>query len=216
MKKKTVLIIVLAASLSIITTCTQKRDTDKVKSGDYGGQAGVKNDSGSPLPPEINRGTLKSISVHEAALNGLTADIEKMIAEGTDIDIKDEDGRTPLMYASFNGHSVIMQKLISKGAKVNQSDNYGRTALMFASSGPYPEAVRLLLKNQADPNLSDKEEHFTALMYAAAEGQTEIVKILLTFKADPRKKDIDGDDALTFARNNGHNDIVNINKTFLR
>jgi len=88
--------------------------------------------------------------------------------------------------------------------------------MMFASSGPYTESVRILLKNHADPDMTDKEEHFTALMYAAAEGQTEVAKILLTFKADPRLKDIDGDNALTFARNNGHNDIVTLLQPFIK
>ena len=216
MKHKLLLTAVMMVSLSVITACRQKKHTDKAVLPESAVQSDLSNVSGSPLPSEVTGGNLQSVSIHEAAMNGLTADIERMIAEGADIDLKDGDGRTPLMYASFNGHSGIMQKLISKDAMVNQSDNYGRTPLMFASSGPYPEAVRLLLKNQADPNLLDKEEHFTALMYAAAEGQTEIVKILLTFKADPGKKDVDGDDAMTFARNNGHNEIVNLLQPFMK
>jgi ankyrin repeat protein len=47
-------------------------------------------------------------------------------------------------------------------------------------------------------------------MYAAAEGQLDVVKILLANRADPAIKDIDGDDALTFARNNGHTAIAAI------
>jgi ankyrin repeat protein len=79
---------------------------------------------------------------------------------------------------------------------------------MMASSGPYPAAVKMLLDHQADPNITEKEEHYTALMYAAAEGQLENVRILLSNGADPASKDIDGDDALTFARNNRHTDVV--------
>ena len=159
---------------------------------------------------------VSKISIHEASLNGIAADLEIALNSGTDINAKDEDGRTALMYAAYNGHTAIIEKLIKKGATVNLTDNYGRTALMFASSGSYPESVRLLLKNQADPNIADKDEHFTALMYAAAEGQTEVAKILLTFKADPKLKDIDGDNALTFARNNGHNDIVSLLQPFMK
>ena len=69
-------------------------------------------------------------------------------------------------------------------------------------------AVKLLLEKYADPNITDDEEHFTALMYAASEGQLEVVKLLLSNKANPSLKDVDGDDALTFAKNNGHAEIA--------
>jgi len=114
------------------------------------------------------------------------------------------------MYAAFNGHAEIIKLLIDKEALINACDSSGRTALMMASSGPYPAAVKILLDHNADPNLTDTEEHFTALMYAAAEGQMDVVKILLAYRADPAMKDVDGDDAMTFARNNGHNDIVSL------
>ena len=118
------------------------------------------------------------------------------------------------MYASFNGHFEIMRKLIEKGALVNLCDSNGRTALMMASSGPYAEAVKLLLNHYADPNVTDKEEHFTALMYASSEGHLDVVKVLLTFNADPSLKDGDGDDAKTFAVNNGHKEVADLLNSF--
>lgn len=201
---KLIITIVVFIQVLIITGCKQKN-----KESNQGKEQRTENQ-------QVRSESVSKISIHEAALNGLAADVEKALNSGIDINSRDEDGRTALMYAAYNGHSAIMEKLIGKGASVNLTDNYGRTALMFAASGPYPESVRVLLKNQADPNLVDKEEHFTALMYAAAEGQTEVAKILLTFKADPKLKDIDGDNALTFARNNGHNEIVTLLQPFLK
>ncbi len=58
--------------------------------------------------------------------------------------------------------------------------------------------------------MADFEEHFTSLMYAAAEGHLENVKILLGNKADPSRNDIDGDNALAFARKNGHIEVVKL------
>jgi ankyrin repeat protein len=149
-----------------------------------------------------------NVSMHEAALNGQLEMVKDLLGKGLNVNLKDQDGRTPLMYASFNGHVEIIQLLIDKGAQVNVFDSYGRTPLMMASSGPYPEAVKFLLDHNADPNVADKEEHFTALMFAAAEGQLDVVKILLSNKANPFLKDIDGDDAMTFAANNGHKEVA--------
>ena len=86
---------------------------------------------------------------------------------------------------------------------------------MFASSGPFPETVTLLLQNKAEPNLADGEEHYTTLMYAAAEGHFEVVKALLDNGADPTLKDIDGDDAVTFALNNGHKEVADLIQSFI-
>jgi len=150
------------------------------------------------------------ISIHEAALKGQVTDVAAHLKRGVKTDTLDQEGRTPLIYAAFNGNTEIMSILIRNGADVNIADNYGRTALMMASSGPYPMAVKMLLDQKADPNMVDKEDHFTALMYAAAEGQVEVVKILLLYKADPYLKDKDGDDAITFAGNNGHTAVVTL------
>lgn len=155
-------------------------------------------------------------SIFEAALSGLRPEVIAMLDKGVDINAQDEDGRTVLMYASFNGHSELIRDLLLRGAKVNLQDVNGRTALMLAASGPFPDAVKLLLDHNSDPNIIDKEEHFTALMYAAAEGQLEVAKLLMKYHADPRMKDIDGDDALIFARDNGHQHVVEFLNSYTR
>ena len=197
MRYKHLLIFALIILLLGLNNCSTKKDKKTVT------EINTPVTSGSVAPAP-------GISIHDAAMNGKAADVTALLKAGTKVDTTDKDGRTPLMYASFNGHSEIVSLLIRNGANVNLADNFGRTALMMASSGPYPMAVKILLDQKADPNLVDKEEHFTALMYAAAEGQTEVVKILLLYNADPALKDIDGDNALTFARNNGHNTIVTL------
>jgi ankyrin repeat protein len=197
MKYKSINILLLITTLFILTDCNTKKESSKRVTVPA-------SDEVISTQPEQN------ISIHEAALNGQLGLVTRLLEEGLNVNIKDLEGRTALMYASYNGHTEIMKKLIEKGALVNEPDSYGRTALMMASSGPYPAAVKLLLDHQADPNIADTDEHFTALMYAAAEGHLDVVRILLSYRADPALKDVDGDDAITFANNNGHREVATL------
>lgn len=153
---------------------------------------------------------------YKAALEGYITELEKMLQRGIDINSIDADGRTALMYAAYNGHTSVLKMLLEKGALTDQKDVNGRTALMLAASGPFPAAVKVLLDNHANPNLFDTEEHFTAIMYAAAEGHLENVKILLKYHADPSMKDVDGDNAVKFAGDNGHKEVADFLRSFAR
>jgi ankyrin repeat protein len=79
---------------------------------------------------------------------------------------------------------------------------------MYASSGDFADAVELLLQRGADANVQGTLEGFTPLMTAAAEGLVEVVRLLLAAGADRDLEDKDGDTALSFARQNGHAEVV--------
>jgi ankyrin repeat protein len=146
--------------------------------------------------------------LRDAAREGRIQVVSVVLAQGTDPNVPDEDGRTALMLAAYNGSTDIVRLLIGKGAPVNAQDGAGRTALMYAASGPNYQTVQLLLDNQADPNVADRAEGWTALMFAAAEGQADVVQTLLRYGADATLRDVDGESARDFAINNGHAKIV--------
>jgi len=185
--------IVIIAAIVLLSGCNSGSGSDKDKTAPVSGKSG-----NSLKGPEID--------IFKASVDGDLSTVKAALENGQKANACDVDKRTALMYASYNGHTEILRLLIKNGAEVNLKDIEGRTALMMASSGPFPDAVRLLLDNYADPNIRDKTEHFTAIMFAASEGQTEIVKILLSRGADPALKDIDGDDAYSFALKAGHNE----------
>ena len=155
-------------------------------------------------------------TLHAAALNGNIQAVKAYISKGQMPDAEDRDGRTALMYASYNGYANLVRELIRLGASVNKRDKFGRTSLIFASSGPYPETIKVLLDNNADPNIADSVERFTALMYASAEGHIENVRFLLSYNSDPSLKDIDGDNAMSFAIRNGHTEIANLLQSYVQ
>ncbi|MFW6202775.1 MAG: ankyrin repeat domain-containing protein [Marinilabilia sp.] len=189
----------------LILTLTGLLGCQSPKSGknQESGEAMQKKETGSQEPQP-------SISFHEAAMTGNIDAVNAYIKNGSDIEVTNKDGHTPLMLAAYNGHSDIVEKLLKKGADINKTDNKNLTSLHFAASGPFPETVKLLLQHGADVNAIDDIEGFTPLMYAAAEGNAEVAKILLGNEADPSLTDEDGDDAQTFARQNNHQEIAEI------
>ena len=150
----------------------------------------------------------KEQALMESAYLGKLEEVRRLVLDGAPVDVIDDERRTPLMFAAFNGHAPVAEYLLDAGAEIDVKDSNGRTALMYASSGPFEETVKLLLTNGAEVDVQGTLEGFTALMTAAAEGQVEVVRQLLDHGADRSLEDEDGDTALTFARQNGHTEVV--------
>lgn len=144
------------------------------------------------------------MAAHDGDLDRLMS----LMKQGVSCDAADQEGHTALMYAAFNGHSEIVLYLLDAGSEINRVDFLGRTALLYGATGPFPETVRILLDRGADPNKVDTNEHFSPLMHAAAEGHLDVVKVLVENGADRSLRDVDGDDAVSFATQGGHTQVV--------
>ena len=91
-----------------------------------------------------------------------------VLEKGADINTKDCDGNTALMFAIWIGAFELVTLLVKAGADVNAKDNDGRTALMFATARRSGNSYILekLIEHGADVNAKDNENR-TALMFAA-------------------------------------------------
>lgn len=176
--------------------------------GISGNRAGTGSERNDTLHAGNVSGFAAENALRQAALEGDLTTVKELVDRGTSVNAPDQDGHTPLMLAAFNGHSEIVLSLIDGGALVDQRDLLGRTALLYAATGPFRETVKILLDRGAQPNIVDSDEHFSPLMHAAAEGNLDVVKVLLDYKADPNITDVDGDDAESFARQAGHNEVA--------
>ena len=174
-------------------------------------QSGLEKDA-EPVPPEQMAAAEEAL--RQSSLDGQLQQVEAFLNGGIGPDVSDSEGHTPLMLAAFNGHGAIVLALLSRGAEVDRKDLMGRTALLYASTGPFPETVKILLDKGADPNLVDTGEHFTPLMHAAAEGNIEVVRILLEAGANPALRDVDNDNAETFARQAGHTEVADLIRNY--
>jgi murein DD-endopeptidase MepM/ murein hydrolase activator NlpD len=90
------------------------------------------------------------------------ADREKLdlaLAAGASLDLRDEFGQTPLMYAvSANAGPEFIGHLLKKGAAVNAQSDSQWTPLMYAArDSSSSETLLLLLNAAADPTIRNSE-----------------------------------------------------------
>ena len=94
-------------------------------------------------------------NIYSAASKGNTQEVQKYLNEGADVNARDGNGITPLMYAVRNGDIQMVTLLIDKGADVNAKSIEGWTALMYAAAGGKVEIVKLLIDKGADVNATN-------------------------------------------------------------
>jgi ankyrin repeat protein len=105
-------------------------------------------------------------------------------ADKTDVNARQPDGATPLLWAAFEGDVPEAARLLKAGADINAVNNYGVNALLLAADISNTELIQLLLKNGADANSANADNE-TALHLIARSGNVEAAKLLLKAGAKP-------------------------------
>lgn len=95
------------------------------------------------------------------------------------LDLKNEDGWSALMYASRGGNLALVRALLDKGANINLQSSDGETALMIAAHYGDLGTTSLLLDRGADIRLADKTGS-TALSTATKWGRSAVISALLS------------------------------------
>ena len=133
----------------------------------------------------------------------------QLVALLSDVNMKDQYGKTPLIWAALEGHAEIAKELIGANADVNMKDQYGETPLMWAAENGHAEIAKELIGANADVNVTSNGGN-TALIWAAKKGHVEIAKDLIGAKADVNVKNNHGntDTLLIWAAKNGHTEIA--------
>jgi ankyrin repeat protein len=120
--------------------------------------------------------------------------------KGIDIDVRDENGMSPLIYAAFFGHEGVVKELLALGADLNASGSNGVTVLLAAlQDAAHANIARLLIDSGADVNAADGQG-LTPLMTAIYAGSLEMTLYLLEKGADINFKNSKGWTALDLAK----------------
>ena len=149
----------------------------------------------------------------EAIENNYVKEVKALVQERANVDTKDSDDRTVLMWATYGGFLDIIKLLVEKGADVNAKTIFGWTALMYAvkcdSLDINIDIVELLIEKGADVN-ARCEEDWTVLMWAANTEYLNLVKFLIENGADVNAKNKFSRTALMYATQRNSHDIVKL------
>ena len=137
---KTLTAILFAVSLLALTACnSQEKKPDNNKENSVS-QTSVN-------PP--------SVDIHTATFMGNLSAVRQHINAGSDLNVKDQYGSTPLIIATTFGKTEVAKSLIEAGADMNITSNEGATPLHTASFFCRTEIVKALLSKGADKTLKN-------------------------------------------------------------
>jgi hypothetical protein len=121
-----------------------------------------------------------------ACIRGHDGIVKRLIAEGADLNLKDQWKNTALIHACIEGHYGIVKQLVAAGADLNVQDSSGKTALMHACIQGRDGIVKRLIAEGADLNVKSQSRK-TALDYASKKMKDEIRDLLASLQEDRQK-----------------------------
>lgn len=100
--------------------------------------------------------TASDRALSAAARSGDIATSRTLLAAGTNPDVRDSGGFTPLMLAAAGGHLDLVKLLVDR-TDVNARSTGGFTSLMLAAFGGHQTVVDLLLQQGAHPSVKNND-----------------------------------------------------------
>jgi uncharacterized protein len=137
--------------------------------------------------------------------------VQSLLKSGVEVNVLDEAGQTPLMWATERKNIGMAKLLIDKGANVNAVGlrvASGATALSLAAINGTAPLVRFLIERGADIKAQPGDK--TLLSWAAGFGHEDVVSVLLDAGADPKIQDVKGVGVLQEAVLGGNPRVVEI------
>uniref|UniRef100_A0A2C9LBI2 Uncharacterized protein n=1 Tax=Biomphalaria glabrata TaxID=6526 RepID=A0A2C9LBI2_BIOGL len=110
--------------------------------------------------------------------------LQFLLEDGSRLELRDDNGNTPLLICSAKGFLRIVGRLLRLGADVNAKNNNGDTALMVATSR---EVIQCLLQDSRIHLDERNSTGNTALMSAIKTSHLKKVKLLINAGANPNQ-----------------------------
>jgi uncharacterized protein len=146
----------------------------------------------------------------DAAMNGDSAAVKKLLAQKADVNAPQVDGGTALHWAVYRDDLELADLLLGANANVKTANRVGMTPLAMAALYGNPAMIDRLLKAGADAKeLGANGE--TTVMLAARNGNPRAVKLLIEAGADVNAREkLRGTTALMWAAEQHHPEAVKV------
>ena len=118
-------------------------------------------------------------------MNDNNKEFDRLLKDFTkkDLEMKDGENFTPLLYACYVNNAYALKALIKKGADVNTTIKDGDNGLHFAAYNNYIDIAKLLLKAGTNINLKGYEKR-TPIVLAITEDSFDVFELLFNAGAD--------------------------------
>ncbi len=127
----------------------------------------------------------KAIELTSAAVEGDIPKVEKLVAEGVNIDSRGKDGITPLYLALIAKNYEGFEKLLQLGAEPNIDLPKGPDILYVCLAYPDSRFLKAALKYGADPNKEYSSSYYLLTYAALIDFPIDNIKMLLDGGANP-------------------------------
>ena len=117
--------------------------------------------------------------LHRAAHDGDRRAIERLVAQGADLEARDSRGRTALHVAAFGSNDDALRALAQAGADMNALEGQAYDVVTIAAVADDPDLMSLAIELGNDPGLMTSPYDGTALIAAAHLGHDEVVRRLI-------------------------------------
>lgn len=130
-------------------------------------------------PSMQNRTDTPASALWAASYVGDLPAVSRLISEGVDVNVWDQQGRSALVFAAMGGHLEVAERLLRASAWVDPHEDYDvyDSPLMHAAVRGDRVLVELLLRAGADPTQHVGRSQQTAENYARG-GHPEIAALL--------------------------------------
>nr|XP_039251264.1 histone-lysine N-methyltransferase EHMT1-like [Styela clava] len=159
--------------------------------------------------PNARNSSNQRTALHEAVARDSLEIVHLLVTAGADVNVHDEDGKTPLFYAEQQNRLDIVKYLITCNTSLVHSDSEGMVPLHHAAKNGRLESCLTLMKYGSKNQINCLDEGgWTPLVWAAEHKRTSTAQCLMYYNANMHTVDQEGNICLQWAALAGNKKIL--------